>query len=233
MLHFGRTFGIALTLAMPSLAVAQDSPVVVELFTSQGCSSCPPADELLHELAQSEDVIPLALHVDYWDYIGWKDEFANPAFTERQQRYARQAGARSVFTPQFVISGVDHVVGAHPMEIMDGIRRHAAMQGGIDLTINRSGDDLVVAGVTTQSFARPLSVQLVRYMPEAEVDIERGENAGKKVTYSNIVTSWQVVGEWDGRSPLTVTVPSDGDAPAVVILQEDGPGSIVAAARVF
>lgn len=92
-------------------ASADEKTVVVELFTSQGCSSCPPADALLAELDKSADVIALALHVDYWDYIGWKDSFADPENTERQRGYARAAKARSIFTPQMVIGGVDHVIG--------------------------------------------------------------------------------------------------------------------------
>ena len=222
-----------LALGLPAMAHADDHPpIIVELFTSQGCSSCPPADEILAELAQSDDVIPLALHVDYWDYIGWADSFANPAFTERQKRYAAQAGERTIYTPQFVIGGVDHVVGAHPMELMELMRRHIIMADGIDLDLERSGNTLTLTAESLQSFATPLTVQLVRYQPSAQVDIERGENAGKTVDYTNIVTSWDNLGEWDTRMPLSLSVTIEGDAPAVVILQEPGPGLIVSAGRV-
>jgi hypothetical protein len=222
-----------LALGLPAMAHADDHPpIIVELFTSQGCSSCPPADEILAELAQSDDVIPLALHVDYWDYIGWADSFANPAFTERQKRYAAQAGERTIYTPQFVIGGVDHVVGAHPMELMELMRRHIIMADGIDLDLERSGNTLSLTAESLQSFATPLVVQLVRYQPSAQVDIERGENAGKTVDYTNIVTSWDNLGEWDTRTPLSMSITIEGDAPAVVILQEPGPGLIVSAGRV-
>ena len=222
-----------LALGLPAMAHADDHPpIIVELFTSQGCSSCPPADEILAELAQSDDVIPLALHVDYWDYIGWSDSFANPAFTERQKRYAAQAGERTIYTPQFVIGGVDHVVGSHPMELMELMRRHIIMADGIDLDLERSGNTLSLTAESLQSFATPLVVQLVRYQPSAQVDIERGENAGKTVDYTNIVTSWDNLGEWDTRMPLSLSVTIEGDAPAVVILQEPGPGLIVSAGRV-
>ena len=101
---------------------ADDMPVVVELFTSQGCSSCPPADALLHELSKRDDVIPLALHVDYWDYIGWKDSFAQPAFTARQRGYAQASGRRAIYTPQMIIGGQFDVVGNRPMDVAAIIR---------------------------------------------------------------------------------------------------------------
>ena len=101
---------------------AQDKPVVVvELFTSQGCSSCPPADALLDRLSSRNNVLALSLHVDYWDYIGWKDKFASPAHTARQQAYARAAGRRSVYTPQMIINGLDDVAGTAPMDVADMI----------------------------------------------------------------------------------------------------------------
>jgi hypothetical protein len=141
-------------LALCQGAAAQDqaqwepAPVVVELFTSQGCSSCPPADALLAELAERDDVLPLALHVDYWDYIGWADTFASPAFTERQKLYARAAGHRTIYTPQMVIGGVDQVVGFQPMEVADLIEAHRAKppQAGTQarMALRRDGDRLTV-----------------------------------------------------------------------------------------
>ena len=111
--------------ATPS--VAQDSnPVVIELYTSQGCSSCPPADALLKEYADRDDVITLALHVDYWDYIGWADTLARPEHADRQRGYAAAAHKRTIYTPQMVLNGEDHVVGSHPDELAAGIQRHQA-----------------------------------------------------------------------------------------------------------
>lgn len=206
---------------------AQDSPVVVELFTSQGCSSCPPADEILTDIAGMEGVIALALHVDYWDYIGWKDVFAQPAFTERQQAYAIAAGERAVYTPQMMVGGLDPVVGADAMQVMSLIRAHAALPRDVDLRVERQGERLVIEAST--STARAMIVQLVRYKDEQVVAIDRGENAGRTLRYVNIVTSWDRLGDWTGDAPFVAEVDVVGPAAIVVIVQEQGPGRIVAA----
>ncbi len=218
--------------AAPLAALAEGSPVVVELFTSQGCSSCPPADEILSALAEDEDVLALALHVDYWDYIGWADSFAIPKFTNRQKQYAAQAGERTIYTPQFVVGGVDHVVGAHGMEIMNLVHRHQAMAGAITVSLVRDGDQMTLDALANQSFSQPLNVDVISYLPSAEVDIERGENAGRSMDYTNIVRSWDRLGQWDTSTPLTLNFAVETDNPVVVILQEPGPGLIVAAAQV-
>ncbi|PXW67791.1 hypothetical protein C7964_105140 [Loktanella sp. PT4BL] len=207
---------------------AQDDPVVVELYTSQGCSSCPPADEMLHDLAKRDDVIALALHVDYWDYIGWKDIFANPAFTARQHAYARAANATSVYTPQMIINGVEQVVGSRPMQVMDALQAQREAGSLFDLQLTRREGAVLITAEPGQG--GDYAVQLVRYIPEETVDIRRGENAGRKLSYANIVTSWEVVAEWDGRSPLAFEADAAGDSPIVVILQQSTHGPIVGAA---
>lgn len=206
-----------------------DLPVVVELFTSQGCASCPPADDMLADLAAMENVIPLALHVDYWDYIGWEDTFGSPRFTARQQAYAMAAGERMVYTPQLIIGGRDRVIGADPMAVMSYVHAHAELSPLVDLSLTRGPDGFVIAAASAAPLPVALTVQFVRFTPRAEVEIIRGENAGMTQTYVNIVTDWQVLGDWDGAAPLDVTLPASGDEPAVVILQEPGPGLIVAA----
>ncbi|MGZ9809589.1 DUF1223 domain-containing protein [Pseudoroseicyclus sp. H15] len=225
-------FAIVLSASMlpASAAQAEDAPVVVELYTSQGCSSCPPADALLQQLAGRQDVIALALHVDYWDYIGWADSFAQPAFTQRQRRYARAAGATAVYTPQFVIGGETHVIGARAMELMDAMRAAAAETEDMGLTLTREGDHVVISAEALES-PHPMVVQLVSYRPQESVDIQRGENAGLMLTYANIVTSWTVLGEWDGVTPLRIEAEVPGDDELVAIVQEPGPGRICAAAR--
>ncbi len=210
-------------------ALADGNPVVVELYTSQGCSSCPPADEMLRELVRMDGVIALALHVDYWDYIGWKDAFGQPAFTTRQQDYARAVGERTIYTPQFIVGGIDPVIGADGMKVMEHIAAHVAAPTGIELRVSRDGDVLHISAAGVQ--AQPMTVQLVRYNPEETVAIESGENAGQTLTYVNIVLSWDEVGSWSAGTPLDMTVPISGSAPAVVIVQEPGPGRIMAAAE--
>lgn len=224
--------GLSVWTALTGVASAEGNPVVVELFTSQGCSSCPPADALLHELADREDVIALALHVDYWDYIGWADTFASPEHTKRQRGYAAAAGARSIYTPQLVINGQDHVIGARAMELSESIRAHAAADTGVRVSVNRDGDQLVIEGAATPARAETLVVQIVRYTPEASVDIRRGENAGRTISYSHVVSSWELIGTWDARSSFVETVAVTGDQPVVVLIQQENTGAILAAAEV-
>ncbi|WP_096786402.1 thioredoxin family protein [Rhodobacter sp. CZR27] len=221
----------ALMLGLAGNAQAQSHPgVVVELYTSQGCSSCPPADEFLAALAADPRVIPLALHVDYWDYIGWKDQFADPRYTERQKAYARAVGSRTIYTPQMIVGGVDRVEGHAPEEVAALILKHLQAAERVGLWLEREGDVLRIQAEADPPLDAAVRVQLVRYRPEETVDIEHGENAGRTVTYRNIVTSWQVLGEWGGQAPLSLEAPAAGDEPVAVILQHDGPGPILAAA---
>ncbi|TNF64859.1 MAG: DUF1223 domain-containing protein [Rhodobacteraceae bacterium] len=223
----------ALWIAAAVPALSQTNPVVVELFTSQGCSSCPPADEMLRELATREDVIALALHVDYWDYIGWKDSFALPGNTERQKAYAMQGGRNSVYTPQMIVNGTDDVVGPRAMELAKYIAAHAALPDRVRLQARRDGDRVLI-GATLLPGAEPrgMVVQLVHFTPEQSVDITRGENAGRKLTYTNVVEDWIILGEWDGRAPLEMNVAAGADLPGAVLIQYQNAGAIVAAARV-
>lgn len=223
--------GLALLWSLAAgAASAQERVVVVELFTSQGCSSCPPADAMLAELAQRDDVVALALHVDYWDYIGWKDSFADPAHTARQKRYARAAGKNMIYTPQMVIDGADHVSGYKPMAVADLIDAHAERDSGVEMDVSRVGATVVIRAVAT-GVDGPMVVQLVRFDPLNRVEITRGENAGRTFDYANVVTDWQAVAEWDGRAPLDLTADLPGDAPAAVIIQDRGPGIVRAAAQ--
>ena len=222
----------ALVLAWAATATAEQMPVVVvELYTSQGCSSCPPADELLHELATRDDVIPLALHVDYWDYIGWKDSFANPAFTKRQKAYAYAAGQRTIYTPQMIVGGQDHVVGYKPMHLAKLIEDHHRRTDILALMVTRTGGAVQINASAMADPQGEMVVQLVRYIPEQTVRIGRGENAGRTISYANIVTEWTVLGTWDGTGPLSMSADVTGDDPVVVILQSPEHGPILAAMR--
>ena len=223
--------GLMLACAAP---VAAQTPqgVVVELYTSQGCSSCPPADAFLATLADDPGVIPLALHVDYWDYIGWSDSFANPKFTDRQKAYAHAEGSKTIYTPQFIIGGQDRVIGHSPGDVAAAIVDVMQRGGTMQLWLERRGDLVSIRAVADKPLSQQVRVQLVRYQPSSLVSIERGENAGHKIPYHNIVTSWSSLGDWDGQGEFTVQVPAKGDQPIVVIIQSEGPGSILAAAQI-
>jgi hypothetical protein len=212
------------------LPVVAQSPVVVELFTSQGCPSCPPADKLLHELAQRDDVIPLALHVDYWDYIGWKDEFSHPDYAKRQRGYAVQAKRRSVYTPQMIVNGVTDIVGARRMELSKAIAHHANLPSRVELSVNRSGSEILINAQPT-NVDGPLIVRMLRYTPQRSAHITRGENAGHTMLYANVTENWTVLAEWDGTTALTLTSVVEGDKPVVVLVQQDQHGPILAAVR--
>jgi hypothetical protein len=220
-----------LWLAAVAPAQAEDV-VVIELYTSQGCSSCPPADEFVAMLAANPRVLPLALHVDYWDYIGWADKFAMAQFTDRQRAYARAIGSRTIYTPQMIIGGQDRIEGFAPEETAKHLHRHLAVAPDVRLSVTRDGDTLVIRAEADPPLDEPVRVQLVRYKPQETVTIERGENAGKTITYHNIVTSWEGLGDWSGQEPMEITVPFAGNQPGAVIVQSAGPSAILAAARV-
>lgn len=200
------------------------SPVVVELFTSQGCSSCPPADALLADLAARKDVIALALHVDYWDYLGWEDPFAQPAFTARQKAYARAAGERSIYTPQMIVGGADTLVGPRAADLAGLISAHLSAPARVRLHVDRTDGRYVIEISADPPLETGAVVQIVRYAPQARVEILRGENQGRVVDYANIVTAWHAVAEWDGRAPLKLNAVVEGEEPAVVIVQAARPG---------
>jgi len=222
-----------LWIGMSSAAYAQSRPVVVELFTSQGCSSCPPADALLHRLADRDDVLPLALHVDYWDYIGWKDQFAKPEHTLRQKGYAHAGGRSMIYTPQMVIMGQDDVVGADAMELAEVIAKHQRSAPQVQVEAMREGEILTLRlQALVELSPERLVVQLVRFAPVKPMVITRGELAGSQFEYANVVEDWLQVDTWDGQSDLTLTVPMVGTGPAAVLVQQGLFGAILAAVRV-
>jgi hypothetical protein len=223
---------LAAAMGLAGLPLAADDAVVVELYTSQGCSSCPPADALLSELAQMDGVIALALHVDYWDYIGWKDELARPEHTERQKNYARAVGKKMIYTPQFVIGGVERVTGYEPMEVAEIIQRHREAPRPVSLDVRRDGETILIEAHAVADPGGPMVVQIARYAPMHRVEITQGENAGLTMDYHNAVDMWAELGRWDGQGVYMATARVAGDAPVAVIFQREGYGPVVAAARV-
>ncbi|QBY00051.1 DUF1223 domain-containing protein [Rhodophyticola sp. CCM32] len=223
---------LAIVGLMPVSGARAGELVVIELFTSQGCSSCPPADELLGELAAREDVIALSLHVNYWDYIGWADTFATEEFTQRQHDYGRAAGSTVIYTPQMIIGGVDHVIGYRPMNVAELIMDHSRQPYPVEISVTLEGDEYIVQAQTDMVSPRPnMMVQLISYSPLEEVDIHRGENAGHVIIYHNVVTSWQVIGEWNGAGVFQTRVRPEGDGNVAMIIQTSGFGAILGAVR--
>ncbi len=225
----------------PVAAVAADAATVIELFTSQGCSSCPPADRLVSVLARQPDVLVISYPVDYWDYIGWKDTFATPAHTARQKAYAAARGDNHVYTPQAVIDGLLHAVGSDAIEI-DAARKLAYGDKGalkVSLAVADSGDKLTVrAGASVADAGKSAALWLVPLAKSRSVSIGRGENTGHTVTYTNIARGMKKIGDWRGEA-ATYDIPKqdlqtrDSDAWALLLQSSTGgkPGAILGIAR--
>lgn len=220
----------AVVLAVSGGGAKAEHPVVVELFTSQGCASCPPADALMAELAKKDHVLPLALHVDYWDYIGWPDPFADPAFTHRQKAYARAAGEKMIYTPQMVVAGSDRVIGSRGMQIAELIEAHRDGGHAVDVEIRGDGAELSVTAREPFAPGEELLIQMVTFTPHQRVEIHGGENAGAVMDYVNIVREWRILDRWDGRGTWTGAIPPGG--PGAIVVQHAGPGAVVGAARI-
>lgn len=168
---------------------------VVELFTSQGCSSCPPADKIMGKFTKDDDILGLSWHVDYWDYLGWKDSFASAANTERQYRYGQALKQRSVYTPQAIINGRAHVVGAYEGKIRDKIAFFEQDGRGMTIPINTVfSDDRLKISVPDTDVSRKATLWLVYFNKQETVSIEEGENAGKEIVYHNVVHDTQAIG---------------------------------------
>jgi hypothetical protein len=223
-----------------SPAAAGDTRVVLELFTSQGCSSCPAADKLLGEMAKDPAVLPLSLSVDYWDYLGWKDTLALPGHAKRQRAYAGARGDRAVYTPQVVINGAVHVLGSDRQAIERAVKqaRSNAQRPQLPVTVAVADGKInveVPAGKLTGQAADVWLCPLARQIP---VQIARGENRGQTVTYTNVVRGWIKLGEWKGEalrlskslSEISVT---EGEVDAFAVLvqggKSDAPGNIYGA----
>lgn len=233
----GRAFALALlalSLGPATRAAEPVSPVVVELFTSQGCSSCPPADLYLGELAQRPDVIALSLHVDYWNYIGWADPYATRFATARQHAYARKLNLRYVYTPEMVVNGTTEGVGSERSTIAGLIA--AAEQAPPPheaVVLARKPDGTLTIHVGAGAPSEPATVWLVGFDRERTTQVLHGENEGRTLRNYQVVRSWASLGLWRGAA-LDLTVPAGkaaGDGGVAVLLQEgDGTGRILGAA---
>jgi len=210
---------------------------VVELFTSQGCSSCPPADALFGELAASNDVIALAYHVDYWDYLGWRDTLGSADNTARQYEYGKAFGLGSVYTPQAVINGRVHVSGSSRSAVNGALDGLSKAGDGLTVPISASqvGDSIMIDAGSATGSEDSAHVVLVYFDAQTPVVIERGENSGSTITYWNAVSKVQTAGMWHGKSqrfelPVSEIAKKDGCAVLLQSVDKDGlPGPILGA----
>jgi hypothetical protein len=234
-------------LLFASYGVAAAAPrALLELFTSQGCSSCPPADKLLGEFAADPSVVALSLPIDMWDYLGWKDTLALPGHSVRQRAYARQRGDRQVYTPQMVVNGTTHVLGSDRAAIERAIaetdRDSDVMT--VPVLLSAASGDLIVRlkaepGAQAEPQAEPTDAEvwLCPVVSAIAVAIGRGENSGRTLTYHNVVRAWRKLGEYDGGEstwsvPLSQIANGHIDAAAVIVQKgtREKPGPVLGAA---
>ena len=200
---------------------------VVELFTSQGCSSCPPADKLFGQLADRPDLLTLSFNVDYWDYLGWKDTLASPENSQRQRDYAAARGDGQVYTPQAVIDGIFHATGSNDGAIEAAIARAGPLKVPIELA---STGDSVTVNIGSATGYPHATLWLVIYDRTVTVPIGRGENTGRTITYSNVVRKLRPVAMWKGEA-MSVDLPKSEMELAkatrcAILLQVELPGGL-------
>ncbi len=221
--RFCRSLSLASSLALVAVPAAA-RPVVVELFTSQGCSSCPPAEALLGELARRGDVLPLGFHVTYWNALGWRDPFSFEGATARQASYAARLGGGS-YTPEMVVDGRRQAVGSDRGAVEAAIGS-ARGDEAVPIRLERKGGGVAITVGAGQGRGRVL---LVGFDPQHRTPVGRGEDSGRTLVESNVVRSLRVVGSYDG-APLTLDAPAGGGEAAAVIVQ-GADGRILGAAR--
>ncbi|MGH6811792.1 MAG: DUF1223 domain-containing protein [Methylocella sp.] len=208
---------------------------VVELFTSQGCAYCPRADQWLATIARAPDVVAVSFPVDYWDYIGWRDTLASPAFTARQKAYAAAHGEANVYTPQAIVNGLADAAGGDRAEIEQAIKSTKGVDGALSVPMHltETGGHFMVE--VAGGSGGPAGVFVLRVARASTVQIQRGENAGRSVTYTNVVRAIDKLGDWTGQT-ATFDVPGVArDGEGFVVLVQKGtperPGAILAAAK--
>ena len=220
--HFALAGALICTASiLPPPAGAGEPRAVIELFTSQGCSSCPPADKVIGELARDPTLIALSLPVDYWDYLGWKDTLALHGHSNRERAYADTRGDREVYTPQVVVNGIVHVLGSDEGAIERAIAatRKSAAPLTLPVTVAVAGGNVTVNVPAADGAPASAEVWLCPITGKAQVAIERGENRGHTLTYTNVVRRWVKLGEWSGKAE-TFSVPIAGLAGADFSLRD-------------
>jgi hypothetical protein len=222
-------------LVVPKFAFAAPKPpVLVELFTSQGCSSCPPADKFAGELTKDPDVLVLSFNVDYWDYLGWRDTLAKPEYSQRQYDYARARGDGSVYTPQMVVNGADHAVGSQSSSVRELIQSAQAKPLAVDMKMSMTDKDISVT-IGKSDYAGDATLWLMSVAPQVAQKIERGENTGKDIVYHNVVRNLVPAAMWKGEayqgSWMKDTVMTPDCKHCVAVLQSNKVGPILGIAQ--
>ncbi|MDO5643873.1 MAG: DUF1223 domain-containing protein [Paracoccus sp. (in: a-proteobacteria)] len=182
------------------------SPIVIELFTAQGCAACPPAEDLLGSLLNRPEVLVLSWHVDYWDYLGWTDTFARPEFAARQKGYNLLRGARSLFTPQMIVAGEIALDDASPAGLMNAVQRERAEGDHVAITRRQNGQRSEIELTPLTALPDEITVQMIRYIPARQLEVKTGENAGRHLKMHNVVIDAEVLARWDGKVPLRMNV---------------------------
>ena len=220
--------------AKPGIAMAS-RPVVVELFTSQGCSSCPPADAFLETLKSKPGIVTLSYHVDYWDYLGWRDTLGSPEYSQRQYDYAKSRGDSNVYTPQTIINGRTHFVGSQTSKVSAGIAEARASNGAqwVDIAMSDNKTDIMI-DIAAGEPTKKATLWLMAFAPSISTDIKKGENAGKVIAYHNVVRKMVPAGMWHGDAakivlPKSSVIPEDCKG-WVALLQEGKVGRVIGAA---
>jgi hypothetical protein len=212
-----------------ALAADASHPTVVELFQSQGCSSCPPANAVLNSIAERPDILALSFAVTYWDRLGWKDVFAHPAFTARQWEYSKAGGRMNVSTPQMIVNGRGVLVGSNRNQAEAFIKRFDRGASGPEITASK---DRIGIGIGKGRAAGPANVWLVRYDPRVhQVPIRAGENGGRTLPHKNIVREVYLLGKWTGEAASFALPASAAGSYESAVLVQDGPGGAILAAR--
>ncbi len=238
----GRRVALSLAVIASTMAgattVSAEPRGVIELFTSQGCSSCPAADKLAGELARDPSLIVMTLAVDYWDYLGWKDTLAISGHTSRQRAYSKVRGDREVYTPQVVVNGVTHVIGSDKKAIENAVAQTRKQAGMLSVPVGLSvADDQISVSVPAAANSAKGEIWLCPITRTVPVEIGRGENSGHTVTYHNVVRRWVKLGDWTGTArnfkvPVSDVTGAGGDAVAVVVQAgpKEAPSTMLGAA---
>ena len=228
MKHILLSLVVALALPLAAKAESARPPVVLELFTSQGCYSCPPADKLLGELVKEGGVVAIGYHVNYWDRLGWPDPFATKWGTDRQYGYAHAQNSRRVYTPQIMVDGQKPAIGSDESHVRRLMKQARSSEKPASPALEWRGDQTVRIALPAVPAAKGAEIWLIRFDEKRSTNILRGENGGKRLAYHHVARERQALGRFGGTAQTieAKVTPSDTPWGVAVLVQESGPGKI-------